>query len=215
MKNRKLYDALGVSPDATHEQIRADYRSRAKQIHPDNQETGNPVAFERLQIAHSVLSGEESRAHYDATGEESRGHGKSNIEAEALSLIFTISQQIMDGGLGVDCDLTGKIKGAISASLSGHRTNRNAGIQVGEKLIQRIETINRRWSGADTAKAVVIGGLQQRVDQTEAGVRALDATIEIWELAVVLMDGAIYDMPIVKPTAMQMQSIISGWKISI
>ncbi len=37
-----LYDALGVPADATREQIRAAYRARAKQIHPDNQDTDNP-----------------------------------------------------------------------------------------------------------------------------------------------------------------------------
>jgi hypothetical protein len=76
-----------------------------------------------------------------------------------------------------------------------------------------METINSRWTGADAARSVVIGGLQQRIDANESQLRAIDATIKAWELAVSLMDGAAYDMPIVKPTATQMQSIAYGWKV--
>lgn len=215
MKNRKLYDALGVPSDATHEQIRAAYRARAKQTHPDNQDTGNAMEFSRLQLAHATLTDTDSRAHYDATGEESSGQGASNVEAQALSLISTISQQVMDGGFGVDCDLTRKIRETITLTLSSHRANRDAGLKVGENLRGKIDAINRRWTGADEAKSVVIGGLQQRIESTEAGIRALDATITIWDLAVKLMDGAVYDMPIVKPTASQMAYITHQWKIGV
>lgn len=215
-KNRKLYDTLGVQPDATHEQIRASYRARAKQVHPDNLDTGNETEFARLQIAHATLADADARSHYDATGQESgSAQGRNNTEAQALSLISTISQQIMDGGFGVDCDLARKIKDALSLSVAGQRTNRDVAQKTGDRLRRQVETIDRRWTGADMAKSVVIGGLQQRIDQTEAQLRGLDVTIKIWELAVSLMDGAIYEMPIVKPTEQQMQSVINGWKIVI
>ena len=68
------YDILGMTPDATVEDIRIAWLRLAKRLHPDNQETGNEEKFKRAKEAYEVLSDYDKRAEYDLmqqmTGQE-------------------------------------------------------------------------------------------------------------------------------------------------
>lgn len=57
------YVALGLGFGATAEQIRAAYRCKARDAHPDRQ--GDPEAFRRLREAYEALRRPEARAVYD------------------------------------------------------------------------------------------------------------------------------------------------------
>jgi len=61
-----LYAELGVSRDATADEIKRAYRREAIKRHPDR--GGDKEAFQRLQIANEILSDSARRAEYDATG---------------------------------------------------------------------------------------------------------------------------------------------------
>lgn len=62
-----LYEALGVAPDATPEEIKKAYRKKAKETHPDA--GGSNEEFEKVNKANLVLSDPERRERYDSTGE--------------------------------------------------------------------------------------------------------------------------------------------------
>jgi curved DNA-binding protein len=80
---RDHYDALGVSRDATEEDIRRAYRQLARRHHPDvNKEAGAEDRFKEISEAYEVLRDPEKRAQYDRFGENWRaasqagaGHG--------------------------------------------------------------------------------------------------------------------------------------------
>ncbi|GIL69241.1 hypothetical protein Vretimale_12634 [Volvox reticuliferus] len=62
------YELLGVEPDCDDEDIRAAFRRRAKELHPDvNKEEGATEAFVQLSRAYEILSDAESRRQYDIT----------------------------------------------------------------------------------------------------------------------------------------------------
>jgi curved DNA-binding protein len=69
MNNDRLsdfYEDLQISPNADLETIERVFRLLAKRYHPDNKDTGNADAFNRISLAYKVLADAEKRASYDA-----------------------------------------------------------------------------------------------------------------------------------------------------
>ena len=65
------YEALGVSEDATQEQIKKAYRDSSKALHPDKN-PNNPEAekmFKVVNEAYQILSDPERKHKYDTTGQ--------------------------------------------------------------------------------------------------------------------------------------------------
>ncbi|MEM0120051.1 MAG: molecular chaperone DnaJ [Thermoprotei archaeon] len=66
---RDYYEVLGVSRNATKEEIKAAYRKLALQYHPDrNKDPGAAEKFKEITEAYAVLSDDEKRAKYDRYG---------------------------------------------------------------------------------------------------------------------------------------------------
>lgn len=60
------YEKLGTSPGAPAEAIKAAYRKKATQYHPDkNQSADAPIRFREVQEAYEVLSDPARRKAYD------------------------------------------------------------------------------------------------------------------------------------------------------
>ena len=72
MSKRDFYNVLGISKDASKEEIKKAYRSLARKYHPDvNQgEKGAEEKFKEVKEAYEVLSDENLRARYDQYGHE-------------------------------------------------------------------------------------------------------------------------------------------------
>ncbi|MCC6567861.1 MAG: J domain-containing protein, partial [Anaerolineales bacterium] len=65
---RDYYDLLGLSRDATPEEIKRAYFESAQKLHPDkNKVAGETEIFLNVQQAYETLSNATRRAQYDAT----------------------------------------------------------------------------------------------------------------------------------------------------
>ncbi len=66
-----FYDALGVSRDASEEEIKQAYRKKAAEYHPDVSDADDAEEqFKKIQKAKEVLTDEEKRRQYDQLGHD-------------------------------------------------------------------------------------------------------------------------------------------------
>ncbi|MBN3312257.1 DJB12 protein, partial [Atractosteus spatula] len=81
---KDYYEILGVSRDATDEDLKKAYRKLALKFHPDkNHCPGATEAFKAIGNAYAVLSNADKRKQYDQYGEEkahSSRHGRSHAD---------------------------------------------------------------------------------------------------------------------------------------
>ena len=69
MTNTEYYDRLGVSKDASQDEIKRAYRKMSKKYHPDiNKEPGAEEKYKEVQEAYETLSDDQKRAAYDQYG---------------------------------------------------------------------------------------------------------------------------------------------------
>ena len=85
-----LYSVLGVSRDASKDEIKKAYRSLAVTYHPDrNRDKGAEDKFKNIQRAYNVLSDDNKRATYDQFGEAGlNGAGTGSFDRSSFEDIF-------------------------------------------------------------------------------------------------------------------------------
>src|SRR3989344_1033017 len=93
---KDYYKILGVSKDASQEDLKKAYKNLAKKHHPDlNKESGSAEKFKEINEAYSVLSDEQKRSNYNRfgdsgeqfSGSQSQGFGQGFNE-DIFSEIF-------------------------------------------------------------------------------------------------------------------------------
>ena len=83
-----FYEALGVSQDATPEEIKRAYRKLARTHHPDIAGEDGAERFKEVTAAYDVLSDPEKRRQYDAGGSGGFGGGAEGFSMEDLFTTF-------------------------------------------------------------------------------------------------------------------------------
>lgn len=120
------YETLGVSRDASAEQIKKAFRKKARQYHPDvNDSPDAEDKFKAVNEAYEVLSDEKKRAIYDRGGDPMGGDF-----GPGMSGFGGFSSQGFDIG-----DLFGAMFGGDFGSSRGPRPR----VQRGKDLLARLE----------------------------------------------------------------------------
>lgn len=112
-----LYETLGVSKNASADEIKKAYRRLARQYHPDiNKEKGAEEKFKEINAAYEILSDEKKRAQYDQYGDSmfggqsfhdfSRNAGGVNLD--------DILKDLFGGGFGGDSSRGSRFNGFSS-----------------------------------------------------------------------------------------------------
>lgn len=100
-----LYAVLGLkrAEQPTRAEIRKTYRRLAKTAHPDV--GGDPAVFERITLAHDVLTDTARKARYDATGEFDGGgadNGHVEMYVNLGQLLDEVAQEIVKREIDID-----------------------------------------------------------------------------------------------------------------
>lgn len=133
------YKILGVSKNATDEEIKKAYRKMAHQYHPDKS-GGDEKKFKEVNAAYQVLSNKEKRAQYDRFGRVFEGAQTGNSQWQGG---FDFSGASFGGGFGGDfSDVDFGDLGSVFETVFGGRAGggrrrtyqRGADIEIGVSI---------------------------------------------------------------------------------
>ncbi len=124
MADKDLYGSLGVSKNASAEEIKSAFRNKAKQYHPDIYQGDKKEAeekFKEIGEAYKILSDPDQRAVYDRVGYEGmKGRGGAGGRYGGYSADFDMSDIFGDFG-----DIFGDMFGFGGSGRSGGQRRRS------------------------------------------------------------------------------------------
>jgi molecular chaperone DnaJ len=121
---KNYYETLGVSKDATPDEIKSAYRKLVKQYHPDLHPGDEKAAekFKEINEANEVLSDEKKRKNYDTFGDPNGGMGGGFGGASGF------------GGFGGFEDIFGDIFGGFGGSSRSRANTKEKGEDINIEL---------------------------------------------------------------------------------
>ena len=103
--SKSLYETLGVSENASPEEIKKSYRKLARKYHPDiNKEESAVDKFKEINAAYEVLSDKEKKQQYDQYGDQMFGgqnfHDFAQGQGQGVDLDEILRSMFGGGGGG-------------------------------------------------------------------------------------------------------------------
>ena len=131
MTKRDYYEILGVSKNASKEEIKKAYRKQALKFHPDKN-PGDKSAEEKFKEAaeaYEVLSNDEKRSRYDRFGHAGMGGAGNGFGGGGMTM-----EDIFSSFGDIFGDAFGGFGGFSSGSRRGRRVNKGSNLRVKVKL---------------------------------------------------------------------------------
>ncbi|MDP8970821.1 MAG: J domain-containing protein [Actinomycetota bacterium] len=147
-----LYEILGVSRDASEDDIKRAYRQRARNLHPDT--GGDTEQFKQLTAAYEVLKDPRTRANYDRFGDP-RGPGGAGGDPF--------------GGFGDLGDLIDTLFGGFGGSRTATGPRARTGRRAGRDAVVDVSlTLEEAASGTERDVEVSVRRTCQRCEGSGA-----------------------------------------------
>ena len=134
----KYYDLLGITSDATPEEIKRAYRKLANQYHPDktNGDKDKESLFIGIKQAYECLIDAHTRAKYDETGTG----GQTRVQMEAKGILSTMFSQ------SIENKITGKAEYRTKYSIDSITITVADIIELTRENDVRIRQATEGWS---------------------------------------------------------------------
>jgi molecular chaperone DnaJ len=130
MGKRDYYEVLGVSKEATKEEIKKAYRKQALKYHPDKNpgDKKSEENFKEAAEAYEVLSNDEKKGRYDRFGHAGMGNNGGGFSGQGMTMddIFSSFGDIFGDAFGGF--------GGFGGGRRGQRVNKGSNLRVKVKL---------------------------------------------------------------------------------
>lgn len=179
-----LYDLLGVKREATPAAIKAAYRKRAKQAHPDH--GGDPKTFALIHRAYKVLSHVERRGRYDHGGEVDELQATNHPDLAAYEHINTLLAQVLGSDEDVmTWNLTARLSGHVGEEIKGM----TAKIAKLRRAKDRAEKMRGRILRTDGEENKLAKMFDWHVNNAQAGIGTMERGIGMRKRAIEILKG--------------------------
>ena len=171
--SKSLYNTLNVSKDASQEEIRAAYKQKAKDHHPDS--GGSDEKMAEVNRAYMVLKDPVKRKRYDSTGEES----EVSFEVKFSQLVNHILVKLIE----VRDESVTDMVDVFMDHCRDHRTEmvKMKGV-IEKKLFKLGNVISRLGDGKGRIRRVLEGNIEHwkaEKGKFEAEIKFLDDAMEV------------------------------------
>jgi curved DNA-binding protein CbpA len=154
------YDELGVSRDATNEEIRAAFRRKAKEHHPDR--GGDPEKMSAANRAYETLISPDRRLTYDRTGDDRPPQTDNAAQQLVLATILEWMASATNSG-----DLITDVSARFDSDDRATRDQIDAGNKHLDRLRKRLKKLKFKGKGADFVRQAVAHKIKETKQQIE------------------------------------------------
>ena len=169
-----LYEILGVNKNSSNEEIKSQYRNKAKSCHPDK--GGDKEKFQLLSNAYHILSNPELKQNYDNTG-----------DTDSKEVMFT---KFLDANIGQivsnEALISSNIVELIKAELNNNRSKSVREVSTIQnkvkKLIKLKGSIQNKNSNENKFEFIIknhITGFEQQIQQHNQVINTMNMFLEM------------------------------------
>jgi DnaJ-class molecular chaperone len=150
---KDYYDILGLSSDASEEDIKRSYRILAHQYHPDKKD-GNEKRFKDINNAYRILSNASSRAEFDQNlkNAQAKTHFDTEQSAEPSKTHKGLSRK-RHWQIVIGIVLAGALLYIISGG-SGNQTTSTGVTSVNDSSVQQPLSSGTQFAGSDSSSGI-------------------------------------------------------------
>ena len=164
------YDELGLSSDATDEEIKQKYRELAHEHHPDK--GGDEEIFKRIKAAYEILSDPIRRKEYDITGS-----ADVTIRNDAIENIKRMIAQIVPNIKDTD-----NLIDILNNEIINAKNSVDADIQNCKRSLAHLQHVNLKINVKNDRQNLLSDALQMQIDQRNTDIDTFKRRIEICNL---------------------------------
>lgn len=173
---KDLYDILGINKDATAADIKAAFRKRAKEQHPDTHE-GTEAAMQDINRAYAILKDPTKRKAYDKGGEDAANESRRD---RAVSYAVQIAGQLIEKN-------PPDIKQAINNLLESWKRSYTSGRRNKDRELRSIQAFKTRIVNAPDYDIISMV-TDEAAKKIEAELKEIDDDFEIRMDAIKILD---------------------------
>lgn len=178
------YEVLGLPRDATPAQIKAAYRKRAMETHPDH--GGSAKEFSDVSRSNIVLSDPKKRSKYDRTGKVDEESPENTISAP-LSIIVGFMQAAViqniegNGGDPLSCNLMETARNRFAQAITQMEKEK----KKIDRVVEKLRKIAKKTSNKKKKDANLMSrALESHANSLAANASQLDLQIKAHQDAI-------------------------------